>query len=119
MLTGGKRYIGGCAVGQSLDGPVPVQQRFRNMLLDALFLGALDGPLKASSRRGGVGWPCWGRRPCGGGRWPWGTGQKSGWHLSHTFHLKRFYETQWPHANNVFKVYNSIYLHTRTQPQSK
>ena len=115
MLTGGKRYIGCCVVGQSLDGPVPVQQHFCNMLLDTLFLGARDGPLKASSRRGGVGWSCWGRRPCGGDCWPWGTGQKSGWHLSRTSHLKRFYETQWPHSKQrIQSVQFDISSHTYT-----
>lgn len=54
MLTGGKRYVGCRVVGRSLDGPVPVQQHFCNTLLDALFLGAHDGPLKVNSRRDGV-----------------------------------------------------------------
>ena len=93
MLTGGKRYVGCRVVERSLDGPVPVQQHFCNTLLDALFLGAHDSPLKVNSRRGGVGWFCWGWRPCGSDRWPWGKGCKSGWHLSRTAHLKQFYHT--------------------------
>ena len=54
----GSDDVGCRVVERSLDGPVPVQQHFCNTLLDALFLGAHDSPLKVKSRRGGVGWFC-------------------------------------------------------------